>query len=1012
MMSSMPSTHLDEKTLNGFLATALAGYNPAARVTAETTGLLQPSKSGRGEQPDIMIERYGRYSVLVENKYKGASGSAHEAQCQARLKLHWKNGQPVHSVVAMVTPDRIATSDNIAVAINSADDFGWAVWTLEGRRPATGWIIGGIADLMGFIDRIGIESAGIDSVEAVRRALDIAATQAGSVSSIAQGFGKVMLQEPGEQANRMAMAVVFNAIVFQSHIAVHHQDVKSPAQMLTATPTMTQVDVLSEWDRILKINYWPIFGISRDLIASISDQPIADSILRELFKVVTEIASTPGSQGLVGRIFGELIGDRKFLATFYTLPSSSALLAEAAVERLQVCWDDPDAVASLTVADLACGTGALLTAAYARITERHLLAGCDPEDIHQRLMEESMIGCDIMPAAVHLTAARLSGEYPGVDYTTTRTWVMPFGVEPDPGGGPDIVHLGSLDLLHDSTATALWGDGSTAVGSKGDEQPPKAQVSHRSLDLAIMNPPFTRPTNHEAGHRNIPNPAFAGMGNDEADQDAMSGALKKIAQRISKPKASSGNAGLASNFVDLANAKLKPGGVLALVLPAVAVSGSSWANARELICREFRDICVFSLSGRARRSDKTVTAAGETLTPHKTARAFSADTGMAEILLVATKRTGQDEEKPPETTVRYVMLDDRPKGVAWGVEMARSAERAGPAGPVTVGSNHVGWTLTCPFDGTGQPIGVVEADLAVAASGLTSRSLVLPRTASIPISTCALGELGDIGPVHRDINGVEGEHPRGPFDANPLADRSQWPQVSYPILWAHQAKKEKNMEVLPDSQGRIRPGMRSLALKLWKGGYSTNNGRVIAGATRLHINYGFRVTSQPLGACLTPDNTLGGQAWPSFACNAPDKQRSQWDAVVCLWLNSSLGLLARWWVSSRQQQGRANLTVTTIATIPVLDPRCLSSVQLTTAEAEFWRLAKLNLQPANRADDPARRDIDETLLCGILGLPRRLLVPLSTLRKQWCVEPSNRSAGRRFRLTTASASSSTDTSSG
>ena len=39
-------------------------------------------------------------------------------------------------------------------------------------------------------------------------------------------------------------------------------------------------------------------------------------------------------QDLAGQMFGRLIADRKFLATFYTLPSSAAMLAELAVAKL------------------------------------------------------------------------------------------------------------------------------------------------------------------------------------------------------------------------------------------------------------------------------------------------------------------------------------------------------------------------------------------------------------------------------------------------------------------------------------------------------------------------------------------------------------------------------------------------------------------------------------------------------------------------------------------------------
>ena len=46
---------------------------------------------------------------------------------------------------------------------------------------------------------------------------------------------------------------------------------------------------------------------------------------------------------LCERMFQTLIADRKFLATFYTLPPSACLLAELAVQRLSVDWSDAEA---------------------------------------------------------------------------------------------------------------------------------------------------------------------------------------------------------------------------------------------------------------------------------------------------------------------------------------------------------------------------------------------------------------------------------------------------------------------------------------------------------------------------------------------------------------------------------------------------------------------------------------------------------------------------------------------
>ena len=47
--------------------------------------------------------------------------------------------------------------------------------------------------------------------------------------------------------------------------------------------------------------------------------------------------------------------------------------------------------------------------------------------------------------------------------------------------------------------------------------------------------------------------------------------------------------------------------------------------------------------------------------------------------------------------------------------------------------------------------------------------------------------------------------------------------------------------------------------------------------------------------------------------------------------------LAFWWIGTRQQQGRACLTITQLPRLTVLDPRSLSQEQLAQAEAIFER---------------------------------------------------------------------------
>ena len=108
-----------------------------------------------------------------------------------------------------------------------------------------------------------------------------------------------------------------------------------------------------------------------------------------------------------------------------------------------------------------------------------------------------------------------------------------------------------------------------------------------------MNPPFTRPTNHESTE--VPVPSFAGFQTTKDEQRAMSGRLNTIRKVLVNP-AGHGNAGLASNFIDLADVKVKPGGTIALVLPIAVVQGAAWKPARDLLRTRYRHIMVITIA--------------------------------------------------------------------------------------------------------------------------------------------------------------------------------------------------------------------------------------------------------------------------------------------------------------------------------------------------------------------------------------------------------------------------------
>ena len=466
----------------------------------------------------------------------------------------------------------------------------------------------------------------------------------------------------------------------------------------------------------------------------------------------------------------------------------------------------------------------------------------------------------------------------------------------------------------------------------------------------IMNPPFTRPTNHETAE--VPVPSFAGFRTTEDEQRAMSDRLADICRELESP-AGHGNAGLASNFIDLAHAKARPGGAVALVLPIAAIQGGSWRAARNLLAARYTDIAVV-----------TIAASGNLDC------AFSADTGMAEALVVATKR--RDRNGPPAGMALFVNLHRRPATLLEAAEIAKLVAHL-PETPATgrlrAGDQPLGSYIRAPLS-EGGCAALRESALADTMMALRRGELRMPRYAerhSIPVTS--LGCLGERGLLHRDIgNRNDGEPPfRGPFKIVPVQG-----VPSYPILWSHDAERERRMIVEPDSEGEVRPDSEGRAVAAWRT------------ATRLHFTLDFRLNSQSLAACLTPERVLGGRAWPNFRL-----RDERWDEVVALWANSTPGLMSFWWAGSRQHQGRAVLTISGLPTLMILDPRALPEAKLDQAATIFERFRSVALMPANEAyRDDTRQALDRAVLVELLGLPDDMLEAFANLRLQWCNEPS------------------------
>lgn len=115
----------------------------------------------------------------------------------------------------------------------------------------------------------------------------------------------------------------------------------------------------------------------------------------------------------------------------------------------------------------------------------------------------------------------------------------------------------------------------------------------------------------------------------------------------------------------------------------------------------------------------------------------------------------------------------------------------------------------------------------------------------------------------------------------------------------------------------------------------------------------------------------------------------RFDFTFAVWGNSTLGLLNFWWHSSRQQTGRARISIRLAESLPILDLRALSDEQHAKARQIFDEFRELEFKPAYIADaDPVRASLDQMVICDLLGFESDVLEGVRRLAAKWCAEPS------------------------
>ena len=324
-----------------------------------------------------------------------------------------------------------------------------------------------------------------------------------------------------------------------------------------------------------------------------------------------------------------------------------------------------------------------------------------------------------------------------------------------------------------------------------------------SQDVVIMNPPFTSGgSDYTPGNPSGYNKKqFHGLGTDWETQESMF----NLARKYAKGTCAHGYAGIASWFVALADQMVKRDGTIALVLPMTALQGSSWQKVRQLIAKSYRDVIVLTIA-----------------TAKQGNQAFSADTGMAETLLVFRKSSQKSAGRGI-----FVSLTRRPNSEIEAMQIARTISDIvarprlmsmddGPFGgdPLVIGEERLGEMIEGPLasDLPWTPAGISDFSIVQTAYQVARGKLWLPRLQiqdAEVIPVCTFDEVCRIGPTD---NNIVGSGSQTAFDR----EKSVTLASTYPMLWSHDAKKETRLVVAPDSEGRVKRGRESRAAEVWE----------------------------------------------------------------------------------------------------------------------------------------------------------------------------------------------------
>ena len=936
MQPMSPKGKLHEQGFNYALARALRKCNPAWAAD----GVIKDERTGARKRFDIEIDAPTMPKVVIECAFEGDGGM------DAKARLADPELQFETAISINIPPQfKNMSGETAEKKLHDGVEIGYAVLQKKDFRfPEKGYLFGNVRDLAAFIQVASVSKDSVERVadEAVKLIRGAGGKLSAHLSDPARNkIVQLMSQRSYLNGTQTAAVLWLDAMLVQSKIH------KSGAMDINPLPMPDDVDPVAlvyEWRKILQTNWHSIFEPAVEALevaARQYDKGVSDA-LENLLRAVNEIMRAQlGSQINVGaELFPKISEDRKQAAAFYTLPATAELLAHLTIRESDAHDWDAEIFSRIKVADFACGTGTLLRAAVNRIAGFYSANGGSGEGLkrlHCDALESGILGTDVSPVAAHLALSSLVLTGSGKSYE--RTYIGPLKVgDPDRTGALEyLTSSRQQDMLHGSFQETLSGDGVDDAGM--------IVATDNAFDYVLMNPPYSRTRGGQS--------AF-----DIADlTDTERHACQERWGKLLANQPAIKTAGMAASFLCIARRKVKVGGRIGFVLPLTAAFAQSWAETRAMLVTYFDDVIVITASQRETQSN------------------VSADTGIGEMLLIATKRDTANEQSTP---VLCVMPNEMPFRIGVAGEYARSIisaidEMTDDHSYIRAGDSEIGRIIRFhppSRDAAWSHLGARHVELALLADALTRgelRTIAARPCGTVNCSMVDMQELFDIGPTHHLIGHLYDAEEIGALKLHPVVDKSDVVGMNR-ALWAAKAKEQTSLRVLPTHKGVV------FNREIFD--------RIENKIGTLHYSRGLRWNAQKLVVATTESPVFGGRTWTTLMSDADD--------LLCafsLWANSIFGALVHWTRGSRTDAGRATMQVKAISQIPVPDLRQLPADKLQTAAAFFAANADAELLPLCQLHADANRHKIDRAVAEMLGIDLDESA-LQAIRRAFCEEPS------------------------